>query len=190
MTAFVDVAELSDAGLAQQVVAGSHDAFAEVYERHGAHVHRLARRLPCGSGAADDVVQEVFLRFWNRPDRFDPARGSLRSFLMLTAQGRSIDLLRSDDARRTREKTRAGDRGDPTAQATDDSALALLAGERAWQLLAHLDEEERRAVALAYFGGHTYREVATVLSVPEGTVKSRIRRGLAQLRGVMTPTEA
>jgi len=184
----VDVSEASDAGLVQQMVGGSHDAFAEVYERHSGDVHRLARRLR-GPGAADDVVQDVFLRLWNRPDRFDPARGSLRSFLMLAAQGRAIDLLRSDAARRTREKTRAGER-EPTAPATDDSALALLAGERAWQKLAHLDEGERQALALAYFGGHTYREVAKLLAVPEGTAKSRIRRGLAKMRRVMTPSDA
>jgi len=174
------VAQLSDARLVECIARGSHDALAEAYSRHGGTVHTQARRLR-GDGEADDVVQDVFLRLWDQPGRFDPTRGSLRSFLTMQTHGRSIDLLRSDNARRARETTAlvAPSPADPN---TDDRALARLAGDRALQLLARLSDDERHAIALAYFGGHTYREVAVLLEQPEGTVKGRIRNGLRRLR--------
>ncbi|MBA2281131.1 MAG: sigma-70 family RNA polymerase sigma factor [Acidimicrobiia bacterium] len=175
-----DVASASDAQLVDSIGRGSHDALAEVYSRHGVQVRNLARRLRHRSDA-DDVVQDVFLQLWGRPGRFDPTRGSLRSFLLMQAHGRSVDLLRSESTQRARETANLAERTS-VASAVDDSALARLAGERVWQLLARLADGERQAIALAYFGGHTYHEVAVLLASPEGTIKGRIRSGLARLR--------
>jgi len=178
----VDVALLTDPQLIASVTEGSHTALAEIYDRHGTVVHRLARRLR-GPDAADDIVQDVFLRLWRRPDSFDPARGSLRSFLMMQTHGRSVDLIRSDNARRTRENAIADHNSlDPPV---DDVALAHMAGERAWGLLAGLTDGERSAIVLAYSGGHPYRQVAVLLAQPEGTIKNRMRSGLSRLRTQM-----
>ena len=100
---------------------------------------------------------------------------------MMQTHGRSVDQIRSDTARRTRETATTAD---PKSlhPAVDDLALAHLAGERPWSLLAGLSDGERSTIVLAYFGGYTYREVAVLLAQPEGTIKSRARSGLTRLR--------
>ncbi len=175
-----DVALLTDAQLIASVAKGSHAALAEIYDQHGTDVHRLAQRLR-GPDEADDIAQDVFLRLWRRPHSFDPARGSLRSFLRVQTHGRSVDPIRRDNARRTLENAIAVDHKS-LHPPVDDVALAHLAGERAWSLLAGLNDGERSAIVLAYFGGHTYRQVAVLLAQPEGTIKSRMRSGLTRLR--------
>ena len=117
---------------------------------------------------------------WAAPERFDPQRGPLRSFLLTQARGRAMDRLRADTARRSREVVTA-----PVESAGDSverEALARLAGIQLREALAGLPEPAARAIALAFFAGYTYREVAEGLGQPEGTVKSRIRAGLNQLR--------
>jgi len=161
------------------IATGSHDALAEAYSRHGTSVHGVAQRM-CGDRAAD-VTQDVFLGLWRRPERFDPARGTLLAFLRVQAHGRAVDLLRSDGARRARELTDHRRPRSPAAP-VEDVALSRLAGDDAWQLLSRLGDGERRAITLAYFGDHSYWEVAELLGLPVGTVKSRIRTGLARLR--------
>lgn len=178
-----DIALLTDAQLIAKVAEASHAGLAEIYDRHGTDVHRLAQRLR-GRDAADDIVQDVFLRLWQRPGSYDPARGSLRSFLILQTHGRSGDLIRSDNARRTRDNTIAVDQQSHHPP-VDDAAIANLAGEHAWNLLADLNDGERSAIVLAYFGGHTYRQVAVLLAQPEGTIKGRMRGGLNRLRHQM-----
>jgi RNA polymerase sigma-70 factor (ECF subfamily) len=158
-----------------------HDALAEAYRRHAGAVLSIARRLLGDRARAEEVVQEVFVRLWNEPERFDPERGSLRSFLLANAHGRAVDVLRSDASRRAREDRDAR----RTATAGYDIELEvadLVVAERVRDALSTLTDSERRAIQLAYFGGHTYREVATLLDEPEGTIKSRIRTGLDRLR--------
>jgi RNA polymerase sigma-70 factor (ECF subfamily) len=91
-------ADSSDDDLVAAIASERHDALEEASRRHGARVHRLALRF-CGR-AADDVVQEVFLRLWHRPDRYDPARGSLQTYVVMQARGEALDTLRRDRARR------------------------------------------------------------------------------------------
>ncbi|MEO6628727.1 MAG: sigma-70 family RNA polymerase sigma factor [Aquihabitans sp.] len=172
-----DAVVLADPELVEALSRGSHVALAELYSRHGGSTHRLAARL-CGT-EADDVVQDVFLGLWRHPDRFDATRGSFRSFLLMQIRSRAVDGLRSSGSRRTRETAIWAEQTGPAAE---DGALARLAGERCWSLLTPLNEGQRSAIALAYFDGRTYREVAVLLGLPEGTVKSRIRHGLTQLR--------
>lgn len=176
-----DLTATSDAALVVAIGRWREDALAEAYRRHGGAVYSLARRVVRDDGMAEEVVQEVFLRLWTSPDRFDPERGSLRSWLLAQAHGRSIDRLRSDGARRQREERDAR----RTASAGYDlerEAMDLAVADRVSEVMENLPPAERQALELAYFDGYTYREVAQILDTPEGTVKSRIRAGLKRLR--------
>ena len=176
--------EVSDAQLVTSVARYSEVALAEVYRRHGGAVYGLAKRVLNNAAEAEDVTQEVFLRLWNQPDRFDAARGSLRSFLLAQAHGRAVDAVRSSSSRRLREARDAM----RTAEAGYDlqhEVWDLAVADQVSRAMGELPEEERRALELAYFDGHTYREVAQLLDQPEGTVKSRIRNGMRRMRVVL-----
>jgi RNA polymerase sigma-70 factor, ECF subfamily len=171
----------SDAVLAIATARGDRGALAEIYRRHGAPVFRLAQRLLHDDRLAEDVVQEVFVRFWQEPERFDPEKGQLRSFLLMKGHSRAVDSLRSEWARRKRDERDINDPGRPSYD-LEREVVDLDIAERVSRALQTLPEEERKAISLAYFGGHTYREVAELLGQPEGTVKSRIRNGLKVMR--------
>ena len=159
-------------------------ALAEAFRRHAGAVYALARRVLADDAGAEEVVQEVFLRLWNAPDKFDPERGSLRSYLLAQTHGRAVDLLRSESARRRREQRQAleaAEGGYDLERAVWDLAV----GQHVKEALDGLPAEESKAIELAYFGGYTYREVAVILRQPEGTVKSRIRSGLRRLRSAL-----
>ncbi|MDQ1365883.1 MAG: polymerase sigma-70 factor, subfamily [Acidimicrobiaceae bacterium] len=169
----------SDTCLAQRLREHSSSALAEVYRRHGSAVVQHARRF-CQQDAAEDIAQEVFLVLWRDPTRFDPSRGSLRTYLLTLVHNRSIDLYRSEESRRRRQ-----DRYWAVPEPRADLDDTVVAADQAADVRASLDalpHNERVAIDLAYFGHHSYREVAQLLEQPEGTVKSRIRHGLETLR--------
>lgn len=176
-----DLQDQSDATLVLGIARYKQEALAEVYRRHAGSVFALARRVAGDKTTAEEIVQEVLLKLWSHPDRFDPARGSLRSFLLTQAHSRSVDMLRSDGSRRRREETdnaRTAEAGYDLENEVWDLALA----EQMKDALHTLPVDERKAIELAYYGGHSYRDVALMLDQPEGTVKSRIRSGLRRLR--------
>jgi len=176
--------ELSDAQLVISIARFSEVALAEAYRRHGGAVYGLAKRVLHNPTEAEDVTQEVFLRLWNQPDRFDADRGSLRSYLLAQAHARAVDAVRSSASRRQRESREAM----RTAEAGYDmqhEVWDLAVAEQVAGAMGELPEEERRPIQLAYFAGHTYREVAQLLGQPEGTVKSRIRNGLRRMRAAL-----
>jgi RNA polymerase sigma-70 factor (ECF subfamily) len=173
--------QVSDAAVVVAIGRWRQDALAEAYRRHAGAVFALARRLLIDPGMAEEVVQEVFLRLWSQPDKFDPERGSLRAFLLAQTHGRAVDMLRSETSRRRREERDAR----RTAEAGYDierEVMDLSVTDQVNEVMAVLPVDERRAIELAYFGGHTYRQVAVMLDQPEGTVKSRIRSGLRRMR--------
>jgi RNA polymerase sigma-70 factor, ECF subfamily len=180
----VSLADASDGALVVAIGRFHEDALAEVYRRHAGAVFGLARRVLSDPTTAEEIVQEIFLRLWNDPTRFDPDRGSLRSFLLAQTHGRAVDLLRSDSSRRNRE-TREARAAATAGYDIEHEVWDLAVADRVKQAIAVLPEDERRAIELAYFGGHTYREVAAVLGTPEGTVKSRIRVGLKRMRSTL-----
>jgi RNA polymerase sigma-70 factor (ECF subfamily) len=176
--------EVSDAQLVISIARFSEVALAEAYRRHGGAVFGLAKRVLNNPTEAEDVTQEVFLRLWNQPDRFDAARGSLRSYLLAQAHARAVDAVRSSSSRRLREAREAM----RTAEAGYDmqhEVWDLAVAEQVASAIGQLPDDERRAIELAYFDGHTYREVAVLLGQPEGTVKSRIRNGMRRMRAAL-----
>lgn len=171
----------SDAALVVGVGRWHQRALAEVYRRHGGAVHGLARRILRSDPPAEEITQEVFIDLWNHPEKFDVQRGTLRSFLLARTHGKSVDFVRSETARRKREERTTRE----TATASydvDREVWDLAVAEQVQEALGTLPDELRQPIELAYFGGHTYRDVAVMLEEPEGTVKSRIRSGLGRLR--------
>jgi RNA polymerase sigma-70 factor (ECF subfamily) len=179
-----EVRRHSDTRLVVGIARTEEEALAETHRRYGGAVVALAQRVLGNRALAEDVAQEIFVRLWRNPTAFDPDRGSLRSYLLTQTHGRSVDLVRAEEARRSREErsvrlspTEAGD--------VEREAWLLFAGAQARAALDSLNEGERTAIELAYFGGLTYQQVAAHLDEPEGTIKSRIRAGLARLRSVL-----
>ena len=181
--------------------ADLHDpgCFARVFADHAAMVHGTALVVLRDAPRAEDVVQDVFLRLWRRPEAFDPARGDLAAFLRLMARSRAVDLWREAQARdRARRRVLAAHAPRPgsrtaarpelrAAAADTPDGVALRSAERARLRVAlrTLPVEQRQAVALAYFGGLTAEEIASRDGIPLGTVKSRVRLGLHKLRDAL-----
>ena len=175
----------NDADLARRIVDGDELALAEIYDRFSPLVYGLALRMIGDGRAAEDVTQEVFLQLWQNPGRFDAERGSLRTFLGTLAHRRSVDLNRHEQSRRRREDRTATE---PRPHiGVDDEAVRDVIAERVRDRVAELPQAQRRAVELAYFDGHSYRQVAALLGIPEGTAKSRLRLALAHIAVALTP---
>ncbi len=174
-----EAAVIWEQGMMARLSAGDERALAAIYDQYSALVYGIANRL-LGIPAAADVTQQVFLRLWERPDSFDPERGTLRTFLAVMARRRSIDNLRGR-IRTTRREQTVARQAPASAPDVDEAAMAMIACERVRAAVATLPPEQRQAIELAYFDGLTFREVATVTGVPEGTAKSRLRLALARL---------
>ena len=156
------------------------DAFAEVFRRHSPSVTAASAMILGRDERCDDVVAEVFFALWISPEAFEPVRGSLLGFLRVKAKGRSIDVVRSEVAARRRDQHDAANR-----LPDDEVDSDFLSAEMAALLRSALDslpDPQRVPIELAFFEGMTYGAVALRLGLPEGTVKSRIRSGLQQLR--------
>jgi RNA polymerase sigma-70 factor, ECF subfamily len=175
-----DLSLLGDAALVVAVARWRQDALAEAYRRHGGAVYALARRVLAGRAGAEDVTQSVFTLLWDHPERFEPDRGTLRSYLLTMAHRRAVDAVRREERRRGREERASVRTVAPYDLEHEVWDLAVASHVR--EALGRLADAERRVIELAYFSGYTYREVAALLGQPEGTVKSRIRSGLARLR--------
>jgi RNA polymerase sigma-70 factor (ECF subfamily) len=173
-----EMSALTDEQLVQCVASRHPLALAEIVSRHGSVMAAVATRA-VGDGGSD-VVQDVFARLWQRPGLFNGSRGPLRSFLILQVRSRAIDVVRTETARRAREER---DVISEPRCSEEASVLGMLySHETLGNLLDGLAPDERRPISLAFFEGYTYREVASMLDLPEGTIKSRIRSGLQRLR--------
>lgn len=180
-----DLRTASDAMLVVSIGRWHEEALAEVYRRHGSAVYGLARRVVGSTNLAEEVTQDVFVDLWKRPERFDPERGALRTFLLTGAHGRAVDLIRSEAARSAREEKSARETV-ASGYDLDRFAWDLAVADRVKAAVESLPEGERRAIEMAYFDGRTYKEVAALLDEPEGTIKSRIRSGLRRLREALS----
>jgi RNA polymerase sigma-70 factor (ECF subfamily) len=166
-----------------RVIAGDDGALAEVYDQFASFVYGLALRVIGDARAAEDVCQDVFVGVWQRADAFDPDRGSLRTWLGTLTHRRAVDYVRREEARRRRAERDAGRA--ISMPDVEEMATALVTAERVRAALDVLPAEQRRAIHLAYFEGKTYRQVAEVLGIPEGTAKSRLRLGLGRIAAAL-----
>ena len=186
-TSFSPLADHSDpelVGIISSRQPNSEAALEETYRRHGDAVFGLALRVLHDRLLAEDVAQDVFLSLWRKPERFDPNRGKLRTFLLTMAHSRAVDRVRSEQSRRTREE-REHLKVVRSVPSIEDEVIDMHMAEYVRGALDTLSIDERRAIELAYFGGQSYRQVAVTLQQPEGTVKSRIRSGMKQLGRVL-----
>jgi RNA polymerase sigma factor (sigma-70 family) len=188
-----DPAGPADDDLVRGVVDGATSAFADLYDRYGRRAYSLARRICADEGLAEDVVQEAFLAFWREPHRFDPQRGRFGSWFLTLVHHKAVDAVRRQSAatRRTVPEVEEGqERSLPTGPGADQDALAALDASRIRAALGELPVDQGSALALAYFGGWTQREVAVLTGVPLGTVKSRMFTGIRRMRELLGPTFA
>lgn len=185
VTALRMIEEADDSALVEDIGNRSQAALAEAYRRHSGSVYSLALRITRNRTLAEEVTQEVFVRLWNRWQSFDADRGTLRSFLLAHTHGRSVDLIRSEASRRTREEKETRQMVAVSGPTLEEEVVGIQVAEQVRAALSELKEGERAAIELAYFGGHSYREVAEMLGQPEGTVKSRIRSGLKRLSATL-----
>ncbi len=186
-----EVRTLADEDLMELVRRGEAEAFEVVYERHARAAFSLAYRM-CGSrGAAEDVTQEAFLAMWRSGARYDPARGSVRTWALGIVHTRAIDSLRRSVVQ---ERRRASDEGIAERfEAPDRTDSEVARREEAHSVRAIIDElpeEQSRVIQMAYFGGFTHTEIARMLDTPIGTVKGRMRLGLEKMRARMDATGA
>jgi RNA polymerase sigma factor (sigma-70 family) len=171
------VAAAPDRVLAARLVAGESEALAEVYRLYAGLVFAVCQRVLRDDTLSEDVTQEVFVSLWQFPDRFDPARGSLRAWLGLLAHHRSVDRVRAEKRHTERqwESHMSSPRRNDLEHDVEYDVSAMWLSDRVRDAIAKLPIEQREAIVLAYFGDRSYRQVALELGVPEGTVKSRVR---------------
>lgn len=165
----------------ERAAAGDHAAFSIFYDEIAPVVYGTVLRVLKNAAMAEEVTQDVFVELWRQAPRFDTTKGSPRSWAATIAHRRAVDRVRSEESARRREETDARQAA-ATLDDVADEVATNLDRVRVAEALDRLTPPQREAVDLAYYGGHTYREVATILDVPEGTVKTRIRDGLTRLR--------
>ncbi|WP_219414170.1 RNA polymerase sigma factor [Pseudonocardia nigra] len=180
----------ADEQLVKRILDGDQSALGDLYDRYGRPAYSLARRICADEGLAEDVVQEVFLAFWRNPERFDASRGAFGTWLLTLVHHKSVDAVRRESAIRRRTVPAAEDGEEwsaPPGPGADQAALGAVVASQVRDALGRLPAEQRQALALAYYGGYTQREVAALTGVPLGTVKSRMFTGVQRLRSVLGP---
>jgi RNA polymerase sigma-70 factor (ECF subfamily) len=178
-----DPQRLADEDLMVRAQRGDPRAFEVIFDRHGGPAFSLAYRM-CGSRQqAEDIVQDTFLSLWRQGATYRPARGSVRSWVLATVRHKAIDAFRHQSAKSGRDvcDDAAAERM-PGSQRTDAEAERRDDAQHVRSALWELPDEQRRVIELAYFGGFSHGEIATMLGLPPGTVKGRMRLGMTKLR--------
>jgi RNA polymerase sigma-70 factor, ECF subfamily len=179
----VDLRSLADEDLMELVHDGEIRAFEVIFDRHASVAFSLAYRM-CGRRAmAEDIAQEAFLSLWRTGARYDRARGSVRSWVLSAVHNRAVDAFRRESVR---DGQAVSDEGLaerlPAPELTDTEVERRDDARQVRRALSELPADQRQVIELAYFGGFTHSQIAEVLHLPPGTVKGRMRLGLAKMR--------
>jgi RNA polymerase sigma-70 factor, ECF subfamily len=178
-----DIRDLADEEVMQLVQGGNPRAFELVYDRHGGAAFSLAYRMVGNRGAAEDIVQEAFLSIWRSRQRYDQARGSVRTWVLGIVHNRTIDALRRSVVHDRRRETIEGvEERQEAPERTEVEAARREEARSIRDALKTLPDEQRKTIELAYFGGFSHSQIAELLDEPVGTVKGRMRLGLDKMR--------
>ncbi|MFL5868632.1 MAG: RNA polymerase sigma factor [Thermoleophilaceae bacterium] len=183
MSATSDIRHLADEEVMQLVQQGDPRGFELLYDRHGGAAFSLAYRMTGNRTAAEDVAQEAFLSIWRSRLRYQPERGSVRTWVLGIVHNRAIDALRRNLVHERRRTTAEGlEERQEAPERTDVEAARREEARHVQSALETLPEEQRRTIELAYFGGFSHSQIAEMLETPIGTVKGRMRLGLEKMR--------
>lgn len=178
-----DIRDLADEEVMHLVQRGDPRAFELLYDRHGGAAYSLAYRIVGKQAAAEDVVQEALLSIWRSRRRYDPTRGSVRTWILGIVHNRAIDGLRRSSVHDRRRESL--DVVEERFEARDRTDVEVARREEARSVRGALDTlptEQRQTIELAYFGGFTQSQIAELMDEPVGTVKGRMRLGLDKMR--------
>lgn len=183
-----DAAPVSHNDLLDRIAKGDKAAFADLYDALAPRVFGLVKRLLVDHSQSEEVTQEIFLEVWQSATRFDPNKGQATSWILTMAHRRAVDRVRASQSSRDRDLkigVRDYDTGfDHVAESTE----IRIESEKVRGAMQRLTELQRQAISLAYYGGYSHSEVSEMLSVPIGTVKTRLRDGMIRLRDEMGVT--
>ena len=175
--------EPDDRALVVLVRSGDAQALEALYGRYGRACYGLARRILTDEQLAQDVVQEVFLAVWRDASRFDAERGGFSTWLLSMTHHKAVDSVRREEnLRKRRTSADVLDMQESDAPKVDDAVWSLVRRERVREVLKTLPQPQREALALAYFGGYTQREIAGLTATPLGTVKTRMLAGMKRMK--------
>jgi len=184
----MDPGSSADQALVERVIARDPSALDEVYQRYARAIHSLVFRIVVDRSTAEDVTQDVFLKLWRQPESYNPARGSLGSWLLSVAHNRAIDMLRRRRVREERPLPEGRETSEFIADGTvDPGDVAGLreSADAVRRALAKIPPAQRQAIEMAFFQGKTHAEISAELGEPLGTAKTRIRLGMRKLRTLL-----
>lgn len=185
-----DHAGLDDNALVDLLTRGEPDALGELYQRHGTACYRLARHVTANTALAEDAVQEAFTSMWRNPAAYVSTRGSsVRSWLLGMTHNKAVDSVRRETSQQRRQHAHAAQRALDPPQGDDPAALTWerMRAAEVRAAVSELPDAQREALALAYFGGYTQSEIAELINVPLGTVKTRTFAAMRRLRLRLAP---
>lgn len=168
--------------LLRRVALGDEDAFSRLYDDTSSLLFTLIRRVIRDVSMSEEVLQEVFVEIWKQSTRFDPRRGSAHGWICTIAHRRAVDTVRSSDASRRREAQEGMRIIEEEIVDVQEEGMMRVEAQRVQTAMRSLTALQSDAIRLAYFGGYSHREVATLLDIPVGTAKTRIRDGMIVLR--------
>ena len=172
----------------ERIAGGDEGALGDLYDRYAKPAYSLARRICVDELLAEDVIQEVFLLVWRDPSRYQPGRGAFSSWLLTVVHHKAVDAVRREGVHRRRQVVmddETTDRMAPDNPGADHNAIGNVVGDNVRKAINDLPPEQAKTMMLAYYGGYTQREVASIIGVPLGTVKSRMFAASHRLRAAL-----